>query len=591
MIEEDESGKQENTGIESNHLGAPELAIAWGGPLSHEPALGALTVPGYLIEVCERFADHEALVFSSSAGTTRWSYSDLLNEAESVARALIAAGVTRDTRVGILMTNRPQLVAAAFGCAMAGGVFVLLNTFSTADELDYQIKVADLGLLLIERSVAGKDFSQILAGLEGELNNPLAKPLSSVRWPFLRQVVALEDGAQCTEGPLGIGDWASFVATGDGYQSDVVRARASSVYPADAAAIFFSSGTTNLPKGIVHSHRALCVQWWRWPRMYSDGQGDLRVWNANAMFWSGPFSMCIGHALSSGGAMVLQSIFNPAEALDLFQRERVTVPLARRHQWAQIEELPEFASADLSQLRCFDYRLHFQKEQSSLTTGYIQPKAFGTTETLTNIVSTIPTQPRDEDAGFGRPLPGNTIKIIDPLTGKTLAAGEKGELAVKGPTLMLHYLGKAPEDCFDHEGFYCTGDRASIDSSGNLIWEGRMTDMIKTGGANVAPDEVDEAIRTYPGIKITKTLGLRDDMLGEIVVSCVVAQRGESITEVDLRSYLKQHLASYKIPKEIFVVEQEDIVLTGSGAKVKVGDLKELATALLAARRGATSES
>jgi fatty-acyl-CoA synthase len=568
----------------SSH-GSPELAMAWGGPLTDEPALGALTVPGYLIEVCERFADHEALVFSSSAGTTRWSYTDVLKEAEAIARALIAAGVSRDTRVGILMTNRPQLVAAAFGCAMAGGIFVLLNTFSTPDELDYQIKVADLGVLLIERYVVGKDFSQILASLEPELDKPAFERLSSIRWPYLRQVVAFEDAQQCTDGPLGIGDWRNFLAQGDCYQPEVVRARASSVCPADAAAIFFSSGTTSLPKGIVHSHRALCVQWWRWPRMYSDGRGDLRVWNANAMFWSGPFSMCIGNAFSSGGAMVLQSIFNPTEALDLFQSERVTLPLARRHQWAQIEELPEFATADLSQLRCFDFRLHFQKEQSSLTTDYVQPKAFGTTETLTNIVSTIPTEPRDDDAGFGRPLPGNTIKIIDPLSGQTLAAGECGELAIKGPTLMMHYLGKAPEDCFDHEGFYCTGDRASIDSSGNLIWEGRMTDMIKTGGANVAPDEVDEVIKRYPGIKMTKTLGLPDDMLGEIVVSCVVAQRGELINESDLRTFLKTHLASYKIPKEIFVVEQEDVALTGSGAKIKVNDLRELAAEKLAARR------
>ena len=454
--------------------------------------------------------------------------------------------------------------------------------------MDYQIKAADLGVLLIERFVAGKDFSEILATLEPGLNAYSFGALVSARWPFLRHVVSFEDGSALADGPQGITQWDHFLAKGDADHADVVLARAGSLRPADAAAIFFSSGTTSLPKGIVHSHRALCVQWWRWPRMYSDGQGDLRVWNANAMFWSGPFSMCIGNAFSSGGAMVLQSIFNPTEALDLFQSERVTLPLARRHQWAQIEELPEFATADLSQLRCFDYRLHFQKEQSSLTTNYIQPKAFGTTETLTNIVSTIPTEPRDDDAGFGRPLPGNTIKIIDPISGQTLSAGERGELAIKGPTLMMHYLGKAPEECFDHEGFYCTGDRASIDSNGNLIWEGRMTDMIKTGGANVAPDEVDEVIRSYPGIKMTKTLGLPDDMLGEIVVSCVVAQREELISETDLRAYLKLHLASYKIPKEIFVVEQGDVALTGSGAKIKVNDLRELAAEKLAERR--TSE-
>src|SRR3546814_2305789 len=126
--------------------------------------------------------------------------------------------------------------------------------------------------------------------------------------------------------------------------------------------------------------------------------------------------------------------------------------------------------------------------------------SFGCTETMTICTSFA----ADDDSArvegsFGSPLPGNVLKIVEPISGRIVPPGQVGEMCIKGPTLMSGYLGKAPEECFDTEGFFCTGDGGRLDEAGRFYWEGRLTDMIKTGGANVSPVEVDDVIARIPG--------------------------------------------------------------------------------------------
>lgn len=141
---------------------------------------------------------------------------------------------------------------------------------------------------------------------------------------------------------------------------------------------------------------------------------------------------------------------------------------------------------------------------------------------------------------------------------------------------MKGYLGKSPEEVFDDEGFYHTGDGGSIDEVGHLFWEGRLNDIIKTGGANVSPQEVDTAIAAYSGVKRTQTVGVPHDTLSEMVVACVVPVEGATVVEDELTSYLKQHLASFKVPRKVLVFTEADFPLTGN-EKVKAGDLRKLA--------------
>ena len=138
------------------------LSIIQGVPLDQEPGLGALTLPGFLREVTARFADREALVMHAPNGAERWTYAELWDRAVRIARSLRACGIGRDSRVGILMTNRPEWISAFFGVGLAGGVAVALSTFSTLPELEYLLQASGISILLLERSVAKKDMAAML---------------------------------------------------------------------------------------------------------------------------------------------------------------------------------------------------------------------------------------------------------------------------------------------------------------------------------------------------------------------------------------------------------------------------------------------
>jgi len=557
------------------------LSIAHGLPLAEEAGQGTHTIGGYLREVVARHGPAEALVVGLGEHRQSWSYDELLARSLAVAKALMASGVGKNTRVGILMTNRPEFLAALFGTALAGGVPVALSTFSTPSELDHLVRASQASLLLVEQRVLKKDFLAMLADAEPAIGFGVPGALASDRYPFLRQLVSLGGVAgdsESLDADAGgsVEAWDEFLARGAGIADAVVLARADSVHPSDTGGIFFSSGTTSLPKGIVHSQRAFAIQWWRWPRTFCMNDGPVRSWTSNGFFWSGNISMVAGSALSTGGAIVLQRYFDAEEALKLIEAEKVSFINGRPHQWARLQAAPNWASADLSSLKYIP-RGEMLWEHPTVDTDWRVPFAFGTTETMTVCTGYAADVPPERYAGSaGPPLPGNVLKIVDPLTGAVLPLGEKGEMCVKGPTLMSGYLGKGPEECFDEEGFYCTGDGGHLDAEGRFFWDGRLTDMIKTGGANVAPVEVDDVIVRFPGVKRTQTVGVPDDLLGEMVVACVVPVEGVSIDEGALIGFLKTEIASFKVPRKVLLFTDEDYALTGN-EKVKSSRVRDLA--------------
>ena len=279
--------------------------------------------------------------------------------------------------------------------------------------------------------------------------------------------------------------------------------------------------------------------------------------------------------------MILQATFDPAEAIELFEAEKVTLPYCWPHQWAQLEAQPEWDDADLSSFYYLDAECMLRKQQKTITGSRLDPRAsYGSTETFT-ISSVFPVgTPREVwEGSSGEALPGNTIKIVDPETGETLKRGETGEIAVKGPTLMLGYEGIPNDDSLDAEGFYHSGDGGHIDERGRLFFAGRINDIVKTGGANVSPVEIDWILCSCPGVKVCKTTGVPHDTLGEMVVSLVVREAGHDLSEADVTAYLKERLASYKVPRRVLFVSAEDLDLTAT-AKIKPAEARELAARL-----------
>src|SRR5580700_3014131 len=222
---------------------ARSRSVVSGPPLRTEPGLGPLTLPGFLREVTTAYAGRPALILRTAGGVTSWTYAQLWDQATAVARALRASGVGRGGRVGVLMTNRPEWLAAVFGTALAGGVAVALSTFSTPPELDHLIRASGIGTLLYERNVAGRDFTAILADLEPATARPAPAGLRSARFPYLRHLAVLgaaPPGAATPPAgasqPAGAAQsWDGFLARGQDEPAELVAATAAAVRPADPA--------------------------------------------------------------------------------------------------------------------------------------------------------------------------------------------------------------------------------------------------------------------------------------------------------------------------------------------------------------------
>ena len=549
------------------------LSIIAGPPLEAETGLGALTLGGWLAEVCERYDAHESLVMHEAGGVTRWSYRELWLQANAVARALLACGTGKGARVGVLMTNRPEFLAAVFGVALAGGVATTLSTFSTEAELSYLLEASGVSVLLFERAVLKRDFAATLAAIEPEVASSDPASFTSIKFPFLRHLAAVGGGGGAIEG------WDEFLVRGRAASQERVDAAARTVTPADPGVLFFSSGTTSKPKGILSAHRAVALQLWRWRRFYQTRE-DARTWSANGFFWSGNFGMAIGGTLSSGGALILQSTFQPEAALELMQQERATMAIAWPHQWEQLAAAPNFHSVDLSSLHYVGAGNALGRHPSVKTDWQEPMAAYGNTETFT-ISAIFPSGTPAEviGASHGTPQPGMVFKIVDPQTGEVTPMGERGEIAVKGPTLMLGYLGVPQDQALDEEGYFPTGDGGYVDvlpsGEGRLFWEGRLNDIIKTGGANVSPVEIDTLLLSCPGVKACQTVGVPHDTLGELVVACVVPHEGARLDEAAIQAFAKASLASYKVPRRVLFFAEDELARTGT-AKVKTADLRAL---------------
>lgn len=560
-----------------NHTSSSEImsriSSIDGIPLNQEPGLGALTLSGFMLEVCENYSTREALCWRDFSGKVRrWTYAEMRSECERVAKSLLTLGVGRGARVGVLISNRPEWIFSVFGAAMAGAVTVALNTFSTQHELLYQLKQADIQLLIMEAGVASRNFVSDVLELCPALTNVNLGDLLDENLPFLRRVICIDDD----KAKPGLQSWTAFLAEGKKAPAAIVNAAAAASSPIDHALIFFSSGSTAQPKAILQTHRAATVQCWRFGNWF-ELDSSVRTWSANGFFWSGNFAMAFG-ALSVGGCLVLQRYFLPDESLALLESEKVSHVLAWPHQQARLKECSGWSDADLSSLIYVDSDSVFSSHPSVKTT-WRQINGYGLTETFTFVTGVSSSQ--NTRGSHGVVLPGNTLRIVDPDTGEILPFGETGEIIVKGPTLTPGYLKTAPEAIFDREGFIHTADAGYLTEDGHLFWKGRIGDIIKSGGANISPTEIDEILITHPAIQSVFTVGIPHETMGEIVVSCVVSHEGIEIDEEAVRHFAKQSLASYKVPRYVLFFAEKDLPMTGGSSKIRRAELRVLVNARL----------
>jgi acyl-CoA synthetase (AMP-forming)/AMP-acid ligase II len=527
-----------------------------------------LTLGRFLADVASLHGERPAIHFEGQ----QTSYRDLERGARRLAKSLVEAGVVKGARVAIQMANRPEWIEAVFAVGMLGGVAVPVNTFASRVEFDFIMRHSDASFLLMQSSLLSHRFLDELLDDHPEIGTATFGGIRVPSLPQLRGAASI----QLTESRGAVLAWTDLLAMGEEVRDELIDALVAEVEPSDDALIIYTSGTTSRPKGVLHSQRAAILQGRRFAELMLLEAED-RVFSTYPFFWTAGIAMSLIPALASGARLLLQETFEPGAALDLIEGERATAVHAWPHQQKALGEHASAAGRELGSVRKVDFSAPIAKLAGVERDEYGAGASYGSSETFT-ISSMLPCDAPLElrATTHGRPLPGMALRIVDPETGERLTAGSEGEIAVKGVTLMRGYYKVLPELYLDQEGFFRTQDGGSLDSDGYLHWSGRLSNLIKTGGANVSPLEIEAALEEHPAVKLSVAVGIGHPTLGEVIVLCVVPVSGTPGDEAALRSFLRKRLAAYKVPRRVLFFSSGELAYTGN-QKVQVAPLREAA--------------
>jgi acyl-CoA synthetase (AMP-forming)/AMP-acid ligase II len=494
------------------------------------------------------------------------SYGEAERRSRRIARGLLAAGVGKGTRVAILLPNGPDWVLAWLAAARIGALVVPLNTFYQARELGFVLRHADVHTLLTAARFLNNDYLERLEKFAPELAAHGPAPLRLRALPYLREVRIWESDGR--ERPWTSGGAAALEALADAtpaLDDALLEEVEREVRPADPMVVIYSSGSTADPKGAVHTHGTV-LRHAHNLNQFRDLVAEDRIYSPMPFFWVGGFCFTLVSAMHVGARLYCQDVFEPGKTLDLIERERISLVAGWPHFGAAMAAHPSFGSRDLSSIRAGNmYAL--LPESARPKDPELRANSLGMTETCGphTYESMDRDLPEKLRGSFGRGVPGTWHKVVDPETGRTLGPGEFGEICVRGYSVMQGLYKVEREDAFDADGYYHTGDAGFFDAEGHLFFKGRLGEMIKTGGANVAPREIELLLAGMPEVLAAHAVGLPHPERGESVALAVVLREGAKLDQTTLHARLKQELSAYKLPRHYFFVPAAAIPMTDSG--------------------------
>jgi fatty-acyl-CoA synthase len=443
-----------------------------------------------------------------------------------------------------------------FGISFVGAVCVPINARFKARELSYVIENGDLVAIFTSDIVEQHtDYVALLhEALPGLADAADPTSLAIPTAPRLRTAVLL--GAKRAPGFLDRAGFERYVAATPPEAVGAMRRR---VAISDVAVIFYTSGTTAMPKGCLLDHETLVRVGinTRWRMRLRDGE---RMWDPLPLFHTAATQPMVA-VLDAGGTYVTMTRFEPAAALELIQRERVTSMFTAFPIIAQALLNHEGGPAALAEVR-----MTFNvappdalKAMQARMPSTVQVTGFGMTETGGSVVLTRPEDPLNVRCGAeGPPYPGMELEIRDLEENSALPPGERGEIVVRGPRVFRGYF-KAPEknaEVLEPAGWLHTGDLGAVDDDGCLHYLGRTKDMLKVGGGNVAAIEIESYLATHPAVSIAQVVGVPDDKYVEVAAAFVELKPGCSVTEAEMIAYCTGAMASFKVPRYVRVVTE-----------------------------------
>ena len=516
-------------------------------------------------EAARQWGAREALVFEGK----RWTFAALSDEVDRVARGLIALGIAPGEKVALWMVNRPAWITTAFAVMKIGAVVVPVNTRFRSEDTAYVVEQSDAAVLILAARSGPVDYLAMAQALAPSL---AMGPLRESRFPHLRYVIVTGD-AHAT----GAVSWEAMLERGATVPPGVLAERAAAVDPEATAFLMYTSGTTGFPKGAMHSHRIV--------RNVVDRAFRLSITPADTILMYLPlfhmFGFSEGMLISfvSGARQVLTETFNPDESLTLLAEERATILHGFDTHYKELLEALErrprtiprirvgICGAGMSSSTAIARKAH--QVFGHLVSGYGMSE-FGAGASIGSLDST------DEQCAeaSGYPAPGYEIAIIDPDTGKRLPPGVPGEIIVRSYMLMQGYYNKPEETAraIDADGFMHSGDMGYFRPDGHLHFMGRYKDMLKIGGENVDPMEVEAFLMTHPSVNLAAVVSLPDARLAEVAVAFVRTEPGCALTASEVVEYCRGKIASFKIPRHVALLDDLPMTSTGKIQKVRLRD-------------------
>ncbi|GAA1481445.1 AMP-binding protein [Gordonia sinesedis] len=530
-----------------------EQAYARG---EEQPPLLDETIGVTLARTTAAHGDATALIDVPSGRS--WTYEEFRRDVLALAAGLVRLGVAAGDRVGLWSPNRWEWVLTQYATAEIGAVLVNLNPAYRQNEIAYALGQSGASVVIAADRYKDSDYAGMLT---------VARDTA----PELREVVL-----------FGSPEWDALLAPPSDDDLAAVAERAASLHPDDPINIQYTSGTTGFPKGATLTHRNIGNNG------YLVGE-LLNYTEADRVCIPVPFYHCFGMvmgnlaATSHGAAMVIPApTFDPAATLTAVADHSCTslygVPTMFIAELALMEENPD-AGFDLSSLRtgimagspCPEHTMRQVVDQMNMAEVSI---CYGMTET-----SPVSTQTRVDDdldlrvGTVGRVGPHLEIKVVDPVTGETVARGETGEFCTRGYSVMRGYW-EEPEktaEVLGEDGWMRTGDLAVMEPNGYVRITGRIKDMVIRGGENIYPREIEEFLYGHPDILDAQVIGVPDDRYGEELMAWVRLRDGAAeLTADDLREFATGKIARHKIPRYVHVVKEFPMTVTGKVRKVQM---------------------
>jgi fatty-acyl-CoA synthase len=522
------------------------------------------TIGAALDEAVERYGDKVASVFQDGEVT----YNQLKQTADLIARGFLSLGIAKGDKVAIWMAGYAEWAYAYFALARIGAIMVPVNTRYRPEEVEYVLNKSKASMLILKEE-PNKDYLRLLQELAPGVGEA-ADAIPNEKVPYLRKIVVSSQRKL-----VGCLTFADLQSLGTGVSEATLNQAAGKVTSEDIAMIQFTSGTTAMPKGAMLYHVAMLRGAYYGSRLLKLTEAD-RFFSPQPFFHVGGSIKVMLAPIVSGCTMIVQPYFDAGAALELMERHHCNVLMGHQPHFIEYLNHPElkkrklvlekgmiFASPEVNKRVYNEMGIKKLISPYGLTETHIGGTACEMDDPLELRMTTV-----------GHPMPGVEIGIRQPEGNKFLPAGEPGEVYFKGWCITKGYFDDPQKtaEALDAEGWFRTGDLGVIGSDGYVRLVGRIKDMIRVGGENVAAADVEAVLLKHDAVKQAVAVGMADDRLVEVVAVFVELKTGKFVTEEEIMNYCRQHLASFKIPRRLVFVN--DWPMTGAG-KIQRYVLKE----------------